>query len=52
MALSWAWPIAVTMAGVYFTYSAIVEERNLIEQFPDTYPAYRRSTKMILPFVF
>jgi protein-S-isoprenylcysteine O-methyltransferase Ste14 len=52
VALSWAWLIAVALAGVYFSYSAIVEERNLTEQFPDTYPAYRRSTKMILPFMF
>ena len=52
VALSWAWLIAVALAGVYFIYSSIVEERNLTEQFPDTYPAYRRSTKMIVPFVF
>jgi protein-S-isoprenylcysteine O-methyltransferase Ste14 len=52
VALSWAWLIAVALAGVYFIYSAIVEERNLTEQFPNTYPAYRRSTKMLVPFVF
>jgi protein-S-isoprenylcysteine O-methyltransferase Ste14 len=51
VALSWAWLIAVALAGVYFIYSAIVEERNMTEQFPDTYPAYKRSTKMIVPFV-
>jgi protein-S-isoprenylcysteine O-methyltransferase Ste14 len=51
VALSWAWLIAVALAGVYFVYSAIVEERNLTEQFPDTYPAYKDSTKMLLPFV-
>lgn len=52
VALSWSWLIAVALAGVYFIYSAIVEERYLAEQFPDTYPAYRRSTKMLLPFIF
>jgi protein-S-isoprenylcysteine O-methyltransferase Ste14 len=52
VALSWAWLIAVALAGFYFIYSAIVEERNLSTQFPDSYPAYRRSTKMIVPFVF
>jgi protein-S-isoprenylcysteine O-methyltransferase Ste14 len=52
LALSWAWLIAVALAGVYFVYSAIVEERNLTEQFPDTYPAYKRSTKMLVPFIF
>jgi protein-S-isoprenylcysteine O-methyltransferase Ste14 len=51
VALSWAWLIAVAPAGVYFVYSALVEERNLTEQFPETYPAYRRSTKMLVPFI-
>ena len=34
------------------SYSATVEERYLTEQFPDTYPVYRRSTKMLVPFIF
>lgn len=52
VALSWAWLIAVALAGIYFVYSAIVEERYLTEQFPDTYPAYGRSTKMFVPFIY
>jgi len=52
LALSWLWLIAVLLAGIYFVYSATVEERYLTEQFPDTYPAYRHSTKMLVPFVF
>jgi protein-S-isoprenylcysteine O-methyltransferase Ste14 len=52
VALSWMWLIAGGLAGVYFVYSAVVEERYLTEQFPDTYPKYRRSTKMLVPFVF
>lgn len=51
-ALSWAWLVAVALAGVYFVYSATVEERTLSEQFPEAYPAYRRSTKVLVPFVF
>jgi protein-S-isoprenylcysteine O-methyltransferase Ste14 len=51
VALSWVWMIAVALAGVYFAYSAAVEERYLTEQFPDTYPQYRRSTKMLVPFI-
>lgn len=51
VALSWTGLIVVALAGGYFGYSAIVEERNLIGQFPDSYPAYRRSTKLMLPFV-
>jgi protein-S-isoprenylcysteine O-methyltransferase Ste14 len=52
MALSWLWLVAVGLAGVYFLYSATVEERYLTEQFPDSYPAYKRSTKMLVPFIF
>jgi protein-S-isoprenylcysteine O-methyltransferase Ste14 len=52
VALGWVWLIAVVLAGMYFLYSATVEERYMTEQFPDTYPAYRRSTKMLVPFVF
>ena len=52
VALSWAWLIVVALAGVYFVYSATVEERNLTEQSPDTYPVYRHSTKMLVPFIF
>jgi protein-S-isoprenylcysteine O-methyltransferase Ste14 len=44
VALSWVWIIAVALVAVYFAYSATVEERYLTEQFPDTYPRYRRST--------
>jgi len=51
-ALSWVWLIPVVLAGFYFVYSATVEERNMATQFPETYPAYRRSTKMLVPFVF
>jgi protein-S-isoprenylcysteine O-methyltransferase Ste14 len=51
LALSWVWLVAVALAGVYFLYSAIVEERYMAEQFSDDYSAYRRSTKMLLPFI-
>jgi protein-S-isoprenylcysteine O-methyltransferase Ste14 len=51
VALSWLWLIAVALTGVYFIYSAMVEERYLTDRFPDTYPAYKRSTKLLLPFV-
>lgn len=52
VALSWMWLIAVALAAIYFIYSATVEERYMAEQFPETYAAYKRSTKMLLPFVF
>lgn len=37
--------------GVFFWYSATVEERNLGSIFPSAYPAYRARTKMLIPFV-
>jgi protein-S-isoprenylcysteine O-methyltransferase Ste14 len=51
-ALNWLWLVPVGIAGVYFAYSATVEERFLAERFPDTYPEYRRSTKMLVPFIY
>jgi protein-S-isoprenylcysteine O-methyltransferase Ste14 len=52
VALNWMWLIVVALAGTYFLYGATVEERYLTEQFPDTYAPYKRSTKMLVPFVF
>jgi len=51
VALSWVWVAAVALGGIYFVYSATVEERYLGEQFPNDYPRYKRSTKMLVPFV-
>ena len=51
VALSWLWLIAVALAGVYFVYSAKVEEHYLTEQFPDAYPVYKSSTKMLVPLI-
>jgi protein-S-isoprenylcysteine O-methyltransferase Ste14 len=52
VALSWLWLTAFALAGTYFIYAARVEEHYLAEQFPDAYPRYKRSTKMLVPFVF
>jgi protein-S-isoprenylcysteine O-methyltransferase Ste14 len=52
VALSWLWLTAVALAGIYFLYSATVEERYLTDRFPEGYPRYKRSTKMLVPFVF
>ena len=52
VALNWLWLTVVALAAVYFVYSALVEERYLADRFPDTYPAYKRSTRMLVPFVF
>ena len=52
VALSLWWLTALVLAGIYFLYGAVVEERYLAKQFPDSYPVYKRSTKMLVPFVF
>jgi protein-S-isoprenylcysteine O-methyltransferase Ste14 len=44
--------IIVAILGVYFYYSASVEEKNLTATFPTAYPAYQATTKMLIPFVF
>lgn len=45
------WLLPLVLFGSYFIYSARREERLMIERFPQQYPAYRRRTKMLLPFV-
>ncbi|HEX3803262.1 MAG TPA: isoprenylcysteine carboxylmethyltransferase family protein [Solirubrobacteraceae bacterium] len=42
--------IAVIL-GVYFVYSATVEERNLTATFPQAYPEYKAHTKMLIPYL-
>ncbi len=45
------WLIAVALAGVYFVSSAKIEEHYLTERFPDAYPVYKRSAKMLVPLI-
>jgi protein-S-isoprenylcysteine O-methyltransferase Ste14 len=52
IAVQWYWAVVVVVAGGYFVYSAVVEERNMSRLFPGTYPEYRSRTKMLVPFVF
>jgi protein-S-isoprenylcysteine O-methyltransferase Ste14 len=52
VALSWFWLVPTLLLGTYFVYAATVEERFLTREFPDSYPQYRRTTKMLVPFVF
>jgi protein-S-isoprenylcysteine O-methyltransferase Ste14 len=52
IAVSLYWLAAVVLLGAYFVYSAIMEERFMADRFPDSYPEYKRSTKMLIPFIF
>ncbi len=52
VAVSLYWLVVVFVIGAYFIYSAVVEERSMTQVFPDSYPAYKRSTKMLIPFIY
>ena len=43
--------IIAPVLGGYFYYCGSVEEKNLTATFPTAYPAYRHTTKMLIPFV-
>ena len=45
------WWLVAAAAGIYFLYSARAEERFMTERFPDSYPAYRARTKMLIPLL-
>jgi protein-S-isoprenylcysteine O-methyltransferase Ste14 len=51
LAVNVYWLAAVLVLGAYFVYSAKVEERIMVRLFPNTYPVYKRSTKMLIPFI-
>jgi protein-S-isoprenylcysteine O-methyltransferase Ste14 len=52
VALGWRILVVFGLSAIYFVYAATIEERFLTEQFPDAYPPYKRSSKMLVPFVF
>lgn len=52
VAISPEWFVVVVVVGGFFVYSAFKEQEYMSAQFPHTYPAYRNSTKMLIPYVF
>lgn len=46
------WLVFLIITAPYFIYSAVIEERLMMEQFPKVYPSYKGKTKMLIPFVF
>ncbi|MBV8528219.1 MAG: isoprenylcysteine carboxylmethyltransferase family protein [Candidatus Dormibacteraeota bacterium] len=52
LAVGLYWLIIAAAVAAYFIYSATIEERNLAREFPSSYPAYKRSTKMLIPLLF
>lgn len=51
IALNPAWLLISVVAGIYFVYSATVEEQIMVKAFPQAYPGYKQKTKMLLPFI-
>jgi protein-S-isoprenylcysteine O-methyltransferase Ste14 len=47
-----AWFVIFVFMVAYFAISAKREERDMVERFPDAYPAYRARTRMLIPFVY
>jgi protein-S-isoprenylcysteine O-methyltransferase Ste14 len=45
------WLIPLAFGGAYLIYSARSEERLMVQEFPEQYPAYQRRTKMLVPFL-
>jgi len=49
--LSVVWIMPFALGAVYFIFAARREERLLMAQFAEQYPAYRKRTKMFVPFL-
>lgn len=49
--MSIVWIVWLIVLTPWFIYSAWHEEQYMAGQFPDQYPAYRKRTRMLLPFV-
>jgi len=48
-----AWWFSVLLIALgYFAISMRQEEKDMVQHFPDTYPAYVARTKRLIPFVF
>jgi protein-S-isoprenylcysteine O-methyltransferase Ste14 len=46
------WWIIFVVTGAYFIYASVEEEKIMLKEFPDTYPAYKARTKRLVPFIF
>ena len=48
-----AWYLIVLLTAFgYFLISTLQEEKDMVQHFPDAYPAYKARTKRLIPFVF
>jgi isoprenylcysteine carboxyl methyltransferase (ICMT) family protein YpbQ len=51
LATSLLWLATAVIVGGYFIVSATREERYMTGLFPDAYPDYKQSTKMLIPYI-
>jgi phospholipid methyltransferase len=51
IAVSPYWLDAVAILGAYFLFSAVIEKRTMARLFPAAYPPYKRTTKMLIPYI-
>lgn len=47
---SW-WFLMAFFSLIYFIYASVQEEKIMLAAFPDTYPAYKARTKMLIPWM-
>jgi protein-S-isoprenylcysteine O-methyltransferase Ste14 len=52
LALGVRWLPVLVLIGVFFVVSARTEEKMLSRRFPESYPDYRKRTRMLIPLVF
>jgi protein-S-isoprenylcysteine O-methyltransferase Ste14 len=45
------WLLVFIVSAVFFIYSALSEEKLMMDQFPKAYPPYKARTKMLIPFI-
>ena len=50
--ISTGWIFLLVIFSIYFVLSALREEKDMLKLFPDTYPEYKKHTKMLIPFIF
>lgn len=50
--IDWWWTLLFVWSAAYFIIAAHKEEKLMLDQFPDSYPAYRASTWALLPGVW
>ena len=46
------WFVPVVLSAICFIYAAKREEKNMAKEFPEAYPAYKKRSKMLIPFIF